>query len=286
MDEETESSVAKSLEANPTVLPYLPDLLIDLWDLGCSPDVIAEIIRPLELTGPAIRILDLGCGKGAAGITLASRFGFRCLGVDGCDPFLQEARRRAEAHGVAELCEFRPGDIRTAVQQLTGYDVVIYASVGDVLGSPAECVCKLRRTVRPGRFIVIDDGFLKRVDRLEQPGYESCLAHRPMLDALTSCGDHLVSEVILPDERVRSVNRRYLGAIQRRASDLATRVPEIAEDVSAYVRRQEFECDLIDEHLASAVWLLQRADDGGSSQWGSDDSRSAGNENSPRPKAR
>jgi hypothetical protein len=39
-------------------------------------------------------------------------------------------------------------------------------------------------------------------------------------------------------------------------------VPEIAEEVSAYVRRQELECDLIDEHLAAAVWLLQHADDG------------------------
>jgi len=265
MDEETERSVAKSLEANATVLPYLPEMLVDLWDLGCSPDAIAEIILPLELTGATIRTLDLGCGKGAAGITLAARFGFRCLGIDGCDPFLQEARRRAEAHGVADLCEFRRGDIRTAVQELSGYDVVIYASVGDVLGSPAECVRKLRRTVRPGRFIVIDDGFLKRVDRLEEPGYESCLAHRPMLDALTSCGDHLLREVVLPDERVRAINQRYLRAIQRRASDLATRVPEIAEEVSAYVQRQAFECDLIDEHLASAVWLLQRADDGTSS---------------------
>jgi 2-polyprenyl-3-methyl-5-hydroxy-6-metoxy-1,4-benzoquinol methylase len=260
VDEETKRSVARSLEASATVLPYLPELLVDLWDLGCSPDAIAEIIRPLELTGPATRVLDLGCGKGAAGITLASRFGFRCLGIDGCEPFLQEARRHAEAHGVADLCEFRPGDIRTAVQELSGYDVVIYASVGDVLGSPAEQVRKLRCTVRPGRFIVIDEGFLKRVDRLEQPGYESCLAHRPMLDALTSCGDHLLREVVLPDERVRAVNRRYLEVMRRRAGDLAVRVPNIAEEVSAYIRRQELECDLIEEHLASAVWLLQRAD--------------------------
>lgn len=262
MDEETRRSVAKSLEANATVFPYLPELLVDLWDLGCSPDVITEIVRPLELSGPAIRVLDLGCGKGAAGITLASRFGFRCLGIDGCDPFLEEARRQAEAHGVAELCEFRLGDVRTAVRELSGYDVVIYASLGDVLGSRAECVRKLRNTVRPGRFIVIDDGFLKRVDRLEQPGYESCLAHRPMLDALTSCGDSVLREVVLPDERVRAINQRYLRAIQGRASDLAARLPEIAEELSAYVRRQAFECDLIDEHLASAVWLLQRADDG------------------------
>lgn len=262
MNEDTESSVAKSLEANATILPHLPDLVVDLWDLGCSPDVIAEVIRPLELTGSAIRVLDLGCGKGAAGITLASGFGFSCLGIDGCHPFLQEARRRAKAHGVAHLCEFRLGDIRTAVGRPSGHDVVIYASVGDVLGSPAECVRKLRRTVRPGRFIVIDDGYLKRVQRLEEPGYESCLAHEPMLDALTSCGDRLVREVVLPDERVRAVNQRYLRAIRRRADDLAARLPDIAEDVSAYVRRQEIECDLIDEHLASAVWLLQRADEG------------------------
>ena len=151
MDEETKRSVAKSLEANAAVLPYLPELLVDLWDLGCSPDVMVEIVRPLELTGPAIRVLDLGCGKGAAGITLAARFGFRCLGIDGCDPFLEDARRRAKAHGVADLCEFRAGDIRTAVRELSGYDVVIYASVGDVLGSPTECIRKLRGTVRPGR---------------------------------------------------------------------------------------------------------------------------------------
>ncbi|MCK5453172.1 MAG: class I SAM-dependent methyltransferase, partial [Calditrichia bacterium] len=91
MNEKLEKSLSESLETNPNFLPYLPELLQDLWELGSSPDKIIELIRPLELNAGDTRILDLGCGKGAVSILLVKTFGFQAIGVDGCQPFLDEA---------------------------------------------------------------------------------------------------------------------------------------------------------------------------------------------------
>ena len=65
MDKKTEISVSNSLETVPDFLPYLPELLVDLWALGSSPQSIIGLLSPLPLSSTETRVLDLGCGKGA-----------------------------------------------------------------------------------------------------------------------------------------------------------------------------------------------------------------------------
>ena len=67
MNEELNSQIAASLEATPELLPFIPELLADVWALGGSPEALVELLRPLGLSGTATRLLDLGCGKGAIG---------------------------------------------------------------------------------------------------------------------------------------------------------------------------------------------------------------------------
>ena len=161
MNKNLEKSLSESMETNPELLPYLPELLQDLWEMGSSPEKIIELIRPLKLVAGDTKILDLGCGKGAVSILLVKTFGFQAIGVDGCQAFLDEAWEKSREHGVESRCNFIQADIRDYIQQARDFDIVIYASLGGILGSIAEYVGKLRTTIRQGGFIVIDDGFLK-----------------------------------------------------------------------------------------------------------------------------
>lgn len=258
MHNHLEESISQSLEAQKEILPYIPDLVADLWALGSSPDRIAELLKPLPLSKEETKVIDLGCGKGAVSITVAHQLGFRVLGIDGYKPFLEDAERKATEFDVSELCHFEFGDMREFIKVSRDFDVVIYASIGNVLGTFNECVGKLRQTIRPEGYIIIDDGFLKGSTLVERTGYEHYRPHDETLRQLTSYGDTLIYEVVLPDEEIKAINDHYLEVIKKRADILNKRHPELKECIHEYIKNQEVECQILDNCVAGAIWLLQR----------------------------
>jgi len=100
MSEQTEQSIADSLEANKKILPYMPYLLQDMWTLGCSLESIISAAGSVGLHDKS-KVLDLGCGKGAVCIQLAARFGCNVLGVDASEPFLKDAQTKASEYKVS-----------------------------------------------------------------------------------------------------------------------------------------------------------------------------------------
>ncbi len=257
MDERQQQEIAQAFDATPDLLPFIPELLADLWALGGSVEEIVDLLRPLGLTVETTRVLDLGCGKGAVALTLAKELGFQALGVDFFEPFVQEARERAEEMGIASRCQFICEDIRNKLSDVRDYDVVIYASVG-VLGRLDECVAKLRECVHFGGYMLIDNAFLTDPCKVESPWYEHCVTHEETLSRLTAHGDALLCEVIIPTEDVKALNRKYTELIRRRAKQLAKLHPEAADSLYGYVDKQERESEIMETTVTSAVWLLQR----------------------------
>ncbi len=222
MNEEQAQQVADNLEATPELLPYLGELLADLWELGSDPDVAVDFLRPLDLAPESTRVLDLACGKGPLAITLAFKLGFRVDGVDLYPPFIDEARQRADAAGVGERCRFEVGDLRQRLAPDPPYDVVAYASVG-VLGALDEAVGRLRRAVRAGGYLLIDDGFLVDEKMLARVGYEHYAPHEETRQCLTRHGDRILREERLAPEELRRVNLENTANIRRRAEQLSER---------------------------------------------------------------
>ena len=257
MEERQQQEIAQAFDATPELLPFIPELLADLWELGGSVEVVVDLLRPLGLPAETTRILDLGCGKGAAVLTLAKELGFQALGVDLFDPFVQEARECAEEMGIASRCQFVCEDIRNTLLEVRDYDVVIYASVM-ALGRLDECVANLRQCVHPGGYVVIDNAFLTDPREVESPWYEHCATHQETIRRLTSHGDALLREVTIPAEEVKALNRKYTELIHRRAAKLAKLHPEHADSLYGYVEKQERESEIMETTVTSAVWLLQR----------------------------
>ncbi len=258
MDDEQQYQVASNLETTPELLPYLDELLADLWALGCDPGAVLDLLRPLDLAPDATRVLDLACGKGALAIPLAYDLGFRVDGVDLYPPFVEEARRRAAELGVNDRCRFEVGDLRRRLRPQRPYDIVIYASVG-VLGRHDDTVGELRRAARPGGYLVIDDGFLGQAARLDRAGYEHYVSHGETVGRLESHGDRILGEVRIDPRQLHRTNRRDTGKIRRRVEELCARHPEKAKLFRAYLERQEEECATLEAHFVCAVWLLATA---------------------------
>lgn len=254
-----QQQVAAAFGVTPDLVPLLPELLADIWVLGSWPERIVALLRECTTLPRVARVVELGCGKGAVSITVAQKLGFRVRGIDLFPPFIEEAEARAQAASVADLCRFETGDLRHAVQTLRDYDVALLAGVGaGVLGDYARCVGEVRRTVHPGGYLVIDDGFLKAAAQSSRPGYEYYCSHDDTVHQLTSHGDTLVRELLVPTAELEEYNRRNTVLIRRRAKEVAQRSPELAEALALYVQSEETECQFLETETTAALWLLER----------------------------
>lgn len=243
----------------PELVPFLPELLSDLWALGSSPQLVVEWLRPLNLPPNTTRVLDLGCGKGAVSVLLAKELTFRVHGVDFFEPFVIEARRKADEYNVARLCRFEVADIHKTLRTARDFDVGVYTAVGNVLGTFDECVWHLRQSVRKGGYILIDDGFRRTPGTTEFPGYEQYSSYEETLQQLTAHGDSILREKILSTDEIKAMNRQNTEWISNRVESLARSHPELAPLFQAYLEKEKQECEILETDIASAVWLLQKA---------------------------
>lgn len=247
--------VARSLDATPALLRYFPELFADLWALGSQPAAIVELVGSLGLPHAA-HAVDLGCGKGAVTVALAERLGIAATGVDAFSAFVEEARRRAAEHGVADRCAFVCDDLRRFTGGVEPFDLALLVGVGDVLGGLAETVGSLRACVSPGGYMLIDEGFTAAGPL---PGYENVPDHAEALRQLTSHGDRLVREVVRGREEQARLSATVMCALRNQVERLAREYPHDASALRAYVMTGEQESSLLGDALIAATWVLERA---------------------------
>jgi cyclopropane-fatty-acyl-phospholipid synthase len=100
------------------------------------------VCRKLELK-EGERVLDVGCGWGSFSLWAATRHGARVTGITLSPPQAEEARRRAEAAGVADRVEIRVMDYR----DLAGEKFDAISSIGMVEHVGAEQIDVYARTL-------------------------------------------------------------------------------------------------------------------------------------------
>ena len=247
-----EEKLAKSLTAESTdLIPYLPYLLQDLWDLGSSPEDILELINKHIHVSEETRVLDLACGKGAVSIYLASKLGCKVKGIDIMPEFIDFAVKKAQEHGSEKLCEFIVGDITQAVYTEKNYDIVILGAVGDVLGTPGETISLLLKTVKKGGYIIIDDGYGKDAASGKYNTKEQWLS------VFDRTGVRLIDEKIITDDELADINDEQQKYIEKRAGELKKKLPDKAYLFDSYIQSQQAECDELETEISGVTMLLE-----------------------------
>lgn len=244
--------LAKSLTAESTdLIPHLPYLLQDLWELGSSPrDMLDLIIKHVPVTNET-RILDLACGKGAVSVVLAQELGCRVKGIDILPEFIEFAIGKAKEWGVEGLCEFTIGDINQSVRRERDYDIVILGAVGDVLGDPEETITLLRNTVKTGGYLLIDDGYGQDETN---PKYHT---REQWLEIFQKTGVRLIEEKAISDDDLADLNDEQQRYIVQRANELKESLPEKAALFEAYIQSQQVEWDELENEIIGVTLLLQ-----------------------------
>ena len=96
----------------------------------------------------------------------------------------------AETAGVGELCHFVHGSITVLADTIEPADAVVYASLGDVLGTLDVTIAAIRRYAKQGGYVVVNDCYLPactagrvRLPRRTRPrrrlGYPTALTAHP-----------------------------------------------------------------------------------------------------------
>jgi len=105
----------------------------------------------------ALEALDAGCGTGFLAFELAAR-GHRVTGVDFAPAMIAEARRKAQARGIA--VRFEEGDIEQLPFASAALDLVISRHVLWTLPHPEAAIDEWMRVLRPGGRLAVVDSHL------------------------------------------------------------------------------------------------------------------------------
>ena len=258
MNRETEEKLARSLTAETTeLLPYLPYLLQDFWELGSAPESTAELIKRHICPSENTRILDLACGKGAVSVKLAQKLQARVKGIDIMPAFIEFAAQKAKDFGVDDLCEFMAADINEAIKTERDYDCVVFVSAGNALGGAAETLQALKTAVKPGGYLLIEDAYLSGSSSLEDIKYHYDYLTKTQWTALFSDMNLELAETVYDDSP--SPNKESdMAAISARAAELIAKHPEKRAIFEGYIRSQQNEYDDLDDSLVCVAWMLRK----------------------------
>lgn len=258
LSEQQKIQVAKGFDATPEMIPFIPYLLQDLFELGSSPHIIIEILQSIELK-KGTTVLDLACGKGAVSIQIAQNLGFNCKGIDLFNPFVEIARERALEARVSHLCEFEVNDIHDVIFKEKNYDVLILAAAESLLGEVDEAIGKLRNCIIDGGIIIYDGAFLNESSNLDNPDYLIIKKYADTIKQLTTYGDEIIKEVLIPAEDTVAINNAYTDLIRKRANELLLKFPDKKKLLFSYVEKQETECSIIENELTGCIWCIKKA---------------------------
>lgn len=252
------SKLALALGVPEALLPLLPELLADIWQLGSWPAHIVDTLRSVGIKADS-KVLELGSGKGAVAVHIAGELRCRVTGIDLFEPFLHEAREQAAVYGVAHLCTFHHADIEAVLSKASEqYDVVVLAGVGSFGGSLRETVVCLRSLVPTGGYIVIDDGFLAAGSMTSFSGYQYYRSQADTHRELTALGDKLLREIVISTSDLKAYNDANNRSIRGRASALISRFPHMRKFIEQFIADELEECRFLEHHTIPAVWLLQK----------------------------
>lgn len=252
-----EESIAASMDCSEeALLSHLPYILQDFWEIGASPEVIVQLIRKHKKDFPALKVLDLGCGKGAVSITIASELRCHCYGIDAMSAFIDEAARKAEEYHVADCCVFETGDIRRKISLLKGYDIVILGAIGPVLGDYYTTLSQIAACLNDGGLVIVDDGYIDDAGAYSHP---LMLRRAELLRQIDAAGMRMIDEVLADDTADYSQTyEKEFGYIVKRCHELIEKYPAQAALFEEYIKRQRQEYDVIENMIVCSTMVIEK----------------------------
>jgi SAM-dependent methyltransferase len=250
-----EESVVIAMDGTDKELfPFLPYILQDIWEIGADPDVIENLIRKHCTRLPGLKVLDLGCGKGAVSVKLAKELGCSCHGIDAIVEFIDFARKKAEEYQVSHLCTFETADIRSRIKALPVYDVIILGAIGPVFGDYLSTLTSLSKCITSNGIFVVDDSYIENNSSFTHPRMlKQVEIHRQ----ITKAGMQLIDEAFIEQSEIEDSDDIIFTALKKRCLELAEMHPDKKHIFLNYILKQEEENDVLENKVISSTVVIK-----------------------------
>lgn len=248
-----EESIATAMDFNNdvTIIPFLPYILQDFWELGTPPDIVIYFIQKHCRDYSKLHVLDLGCGKGAVSVKLAVALKCNCYGIDGIPEFIVTSKEKAREYGVKTLCRFEVGDIRERVEALDKFDIIVLGAIGQVFGNYYVTLATLSKHLKPEGIIIINDAYIDDTSTFQHP---ELLYHGELLKQIGQARMELIDE----DTNAPTNSAEQFENLQRRCKELMTKYPERTSLFENYVQAQVSEYEALKNEVISSVMVVKK----------------------------
>lgn len=254
---ELNKSIIKSLDGQDTgLLPYIPYLLQDLWEIGSAPEIINRLIKKHNCLNIKSKVLDLGCGKGAVAVNLAKEFECQVHGIDAMPEFIEEAKFWVDKYHQSHLCTFKVGDIRESINELRDFNLIVLGSIGPIFGNIENTLNSVTNCLTTDGFVVLDDGFIPDNSSFENRNYQKLQEAK---EQITYSGFKLVDTIIIDTDLINESDMAIYENIEIRAKELIIKYPEKKNLFEAYLENQRVENDILENKVECLTWLLKKS---------------------------
>jgi len=251
-----ESIVAAMELPNSKLIKYLPYILQDYWEIGSSSEEIIKIIKKYKTNYSILDVLDLGSGKGAVSIKIASELKCKCFGIDAIDDFVVYSKYKSKEYFVNDLCDFETNDIRTRIKTLGKYDIIILGAIGPVFGNYYDTLLQLKPHLNDDGLIIIDDGY---IDDDCKKDFSNILKKSELISQINNAGMVLIDEVTINE--ISGIHEKYdneFANLQKRCMELAEKYPQDKELFFKYVEEQKEEYRILSDEIICATLVIKQ----------------------------
>ena len=235
------------------LVPYLPYILQDFWEIGTPPEDVIEIIKNFQRHHANLKVLDLGSGKGAVSIQLALELHCTCLGIDALDDFIVFANNKAREYCVHDRCTFETNDIRERLPTLGMYDVIILGAIGPVFGDYYDTLKQLEPHLEDNGIIIINDAYVED----DGNAHPTIQRKSDVLKQTEKAGMQLLE--IITDDTAGELETEYkieLENLTKRCMELADKHPQDRDVFLGYIEKQIREYEILTNEVVPALFVF------------------------------
>lgn len=238
------------------ILPYLPYILQDFEEIGTISETIIQLIKKHKEDYSQLKVLDLGCGKGAVSIKISVELNCSCLGIDGMEEFIVEAKNKAIQNKIDHICSFEVNDIRERIATLEKFDVIILGSVGPVFGNYHDTLFQLSKCLKENGILIIDDGYYDEAatsSTLILEGRSNIINYGKKLGIL------LIDEfMLLGNEELNSKYDNEYETIVIRCKELIEKYPSKTNLFIDYYQKQKEEYENLKNNFIGSTMVFKK----------------------------
>lgn len=250
-----ESAVMAMDGSDKELFTFLPYILQDLWEIGADPDAIIRLINNHFEKCAGLKVLDLGCGKGAVSVKVSQKLGCTCYGIDAIPEFVAVARQKAGEFKVNHLCAFESGDIREKVGDLAGYDIVILGAIGPVFGDYFATLTSLAKCINENGIFIVDDGY---IDDPSDYSHPLMLKKTALLQQIDKAGMEIVESDIMDRKKIKDADDFIFVNLKKRCFELIVKYPDKQNLFLDYIKKQETENDVLENKVVGATMVIKK----------------------------